>query len=875
MKNTTKSAYLKQMSAFRVTFKNINEMASVKRGQYLARLLINLIPVLGLHTTSAKVRSIYSFLAKLYQLFRNNGAKGACLTLKVYAVILQQSIGGHVVRDLTGLKFRVSRTRAGLPRIIPRVHREMIRKGDFRMIRFYLTIFNLYRVIDFTGDMRFASLVKTIVAPAVITQGLLSLKGEMLKFVPVFFRRLQPLIGLNAKSLRMELLDSYQTATAFPLLKSSPFTMPLSRFSELSREEAEEAMVTQPVVSSHPLAAHEAANALHNNSDLHDSAHYFLGLLQDHSILRKAWLHATRYPLKPGMGVQSGAGSSQDPILGRLALKEEAAGKVRVFAMVDCWTQWLLKPLHVTIFDHILPGIPQDGTRDQMAPVYSLIRREPTSLFSLDLSAATDRLPIWLQIAVLGGFTGQIFAQSWAEFLVNRDYSLVTMTPKNRVNGKPKPITHRVRYSVGQPMGALSSWAMLALTHHFVVQFAAYRVGHRSWFQDYAVLGDDLVIGNARVANMYLSVMRTLGVGIGLHKSLISASGSALEFAKRTIYLGQDVSPVTLTEFKSAFAGPANAVEFIKKYNLTLAVFVKAAGYGYRVLGTLNKPLGLLNGKIRLIILALNVPLTVEDVEAFFKLGTPKSGRAMFETLAVIDAMVDKEYKLLQRAVNAVRFKLMSLEGAHLHAKDMAIELLPLLSEDIKVSAETQELLDWAKAQLRDRSHLSHWIKGEGFLMSPVAEDALSQTFKAELEFADAHPELVLKGAERLYKAELLKDLIPMIKTLQYMTQGHYKTVASEAAAALKERLTSAMLAKYDMTASELFMELISISQNVALLPLSNLKYARIVEAPRARFTEGTYIRLWKSLSGLAQGAKTKNNKKVVPDAPKEFTGWW
>lgn len=28
--------------------------------------------------------------------------------------------------------------------------------------------------------------------------------------------------------------------------------------------------------------------------------------------------------------------------IGKLGFKLEAAGKVRVFAMVECWTQWLL-----------------------------------------------------------------------------------------------------------------------------------------------------------------------------------------------------------------------------------------------------------------------------------------------------------------------------------------------------------------------------------------------------------------------------------------------------------------------------------------------------------------------------------------------------
>jgi len=58
--------------------------------------------------------------------------------------------------------------------------------------------------------------------------------------------------------------------------------------------------------------------------------------------------------------------------VGRLGLKQEAAGKVRVFAMVDCWTQWLLKPLHLGIF-HLLDRLPTDGTHNQLAPIRRLI----------------------------------------------------------------------------------------------------------------------------------------------------------------------------------------------------------------------------------------------------------------------------------------------------------------------------------------------------------------------------------------------------------------------------------------------------------------------------------------------------------------------
>lgn len=52
--------------------------------------------------------------------------------------------------------------------------------------------------------------------------------------------------------------------------------------------------------------------------------------------------------------------------------------------------------------------------------------------------------------------------------LVDRDYYYPAYGPKSA----PILVAGSVRYSVGQPMGALSSWAMLALTHHFIVQWS-------------------------------------------------------------------------------------------------------------------------------------------------------------------------------------------------------------------------------------------------------------------------------------------------------------------------------------------------------------------------------------------------------------------
>lgn len=60
------------------------------------------------------------------------------------------------------------------------------------------------------------------------------------------------------------------------------------------------------------------------------------------------------------------------PALGKLSLKEEPAGKVRVFAMVDAFTQWALYPLHQVIMS-LIKTWPMDGTFDQMAPVKRLL----------------------------------------------------------------------------------------------------------------------------------------------------------------------------------------------------------------------------------------------------------------------------------------------------------------------------------------------------------------------------------------------------------------------------------------------------------------------------------------------------------------------
>jgi hypothetical protein len=92
-------------------------------------------------------------------------------------------------------------------------------------------------------------------------------------------------------------------------------------------------------------------------------------------------------------------------------------------------------------------------------------------------------------------------------------------------------------YSVGQPMGAYSSFAMLALTNHFLVYLAALQGGITILPNKgiYGILGDDVVIANKTIATNYSYNMQdVLGVEVNPIKGF---SGHLIEFAKMLITL--------------------------------------------------------------------------------------------------------------------------------------------------------------------------------------------------------------------------------------------------------------------------------------------------------------------------------------------------
>lgn len=234
------------------------------------------------------------------------------------------------------------------------------------------------------------------------------------------------------------------------------------------------------------------------------------------------------------------------PRLGRLHPIEEAAGKVRVVAICDYFTQVALKPLHDYIFE-LLRKLPTDATFDQQGAVDRFAALGHKEIFSFDLKAATDLIPMELYYVLMRELIGFRGASIWKQMLTDRDF-YAPESFKRPDRDLAYPDGFLVRYTRGQPMGALSSWAALALLHHALVQYAAWRVDPSvRWFSDYLVLGDDVVIAGDSVAQSYLEICEALGITVGIAKSLISREG-LMNFASQTVYQGHNVSPLSLKE---------------------------------------------------------------------------------------------------------------------------------------------------------------------------------------------------------------------------------------------------------------------------------------------------------------------------------------
>lgn len=579
--------------------------SAVKRRSQFRNLLKRMVPLLVGGNTLGWIKAVSHFVSVSTKLYRHRGSKGLAIYLKAANLMLMRQVSGRRLEHSRLAGTAVAATHGGLPRIICANHRARIKTGDRGCLTLWLGFFTLYRTLAFRGKLS----LSTVTDPGVdIPENLLA---DWRSFVGPF-RKLLKGFGVSPVPVEWSRFDfphfrdkggeyrSHPSLAASRLLLHT--SGPESRVTASSSVISHGRDVWNWVHSS--FYCYMKGMVMYTNSQNILNARVF-SLARENPPESCAWLRNER----------------PDENLGRLSIREEP-GKLRIFAMVDSLTQWLLYPLHKYLFS-VLAKIPQDGTFDQTKPVESLLARMEEKglkqIWSFDLSAATDRLPVVLQEVLLGVFTSFDFAYCWKHFLCDRPYRV----PSEWVKTHGRGMTH-VKYAVGQPMGAYSSWAMLALVHHAIVQFCARKVGHRGWFPDYAVLGDDIVIADREVSLSYVRFMKEVGVGIGFHKSLFSNNRSC-EFAKRFFFKGKEVTPLPLLGGAVGWLGVSLVPEVIASASsrtgrvLSLFSVARYMGIGFKAAsGASNKMYRKMPRKLRSALLLMTRPGSVRPVKSLW-----------------------------------------------------------------------------------------------------------------------------------------------------------------------------------------------------------------------------------------------------------------
>jgi hypothetical protein len=257
-------------------------------------------------------------------------------------------------------------------------------------------------------------------------------------------------------------------------------------------------------------------------------------------------------------------GQAKVPRHSRIGYFAEGGGKNRVIAIVDWVTQSAMLGLHAAT-QSLLKLVENDGTFSHNESFMRAVKLVLATKFgaSIDLSAATDRFPVKFQQRVLYEVLVAIgiepdraesMSTLWRKILTDRPFFVAYRDEERKLVSRDD-----VRYAVGQPMGVLSSWNMLALSHHVVVHIAHIRAGIKKF--NYELIGDDLVITQKPAHAEYLGIMSDLGVEVSPIKTHISTGADqTIEFAKKYLIWGIQVAPLPARTIQTTLAGDTRGV---------------------------------------------------------------------------------------------------------------------------------------------------------------------------------------------------------------------------------------------------------------------------------------------------------------------------
>lgn len=214
----------------------------------------------------------------------------------------------------------------------------------------------------------------------------------------------------------------------------------------------------------------------------------------------------------------------------------------RPIAVPNRFLQYGLKPFQQYLY-RILRRIPRDHTFEQTKSQRYIEHRVNNGHYtcSVDLSHATDYLPKRLADFILD------WIWLW-DYDINDDIRTSRQLFDFMAGAPWRNGEYLDKWQVGQPLGTLPSFGILALTHNILLESIALSAGYIH--SPYTVLGDDVLLFSKRMRKRYLETMEMLGVPISVHKSY---EHNLVEFAGLTIVKNQGSAytpdPVKVTKY--------------------------------------------------------------------------------------------------------------------------------------------------------------------------------------------------------------------------------------------------------------------------------------------------------------------------------------
>jgi hypothetical protein len=235
--------------------------------------------------------------------------------------------------------------------------------------------------------------------------------------------------------------------------------------------------------------------------------------------------------------------------------KKGGGTELRDIAVPNRFIQQALVPAAARLYK-LVRCLPQDATFDQSrfdTKIQNRVNNPSLYQGSVDLSKATDNLPLAWGRKVVTVLIERFWESAWIVPKPTSEDGLIAKA----FNSKPElPAEEREvwdsldlfwtiarakwedgswyqEWKVGQPLGSLPSFAMLAITHNLLVESLALSqgLGH----SPYVILGDDIVILNRKLRSRYIRELTSRSIPLSLHKSF---SGRLSEFAGKIYVSG-------------------------------------------------------------------------------------------------------------------------------------------------------------------------------------------------------------------------------------------------------------------------------------------------------------------------------------------------